>query len=528
MAASKSCSTLDHQNSRHGVDITGNSSQLSRYLNWYFQFKSVEFATVEDFHDFNRERGPTKFFLLLWFTICTVIFPAALYIAAVHVSRIVITNDIFSSSRFHSIAALKLSITVVCEFINVFISITLFICGYQLIAHYHGWPLINFPNCNHTFQSGFRLVCSLPSIAHDVFCRRVAPNLLSQPENSMSLSVSFERTSIEQSMSISNHGCQRQVPGQRHPGKNSTRTASQRVEIAVLREFSSGNSVRIPASSNLSPARKQNMPSYFAIVPASPNSFSGDGNTSFSPAPLPQTIKTPSRQSTVKLLNSSIKTSKVFPTPSLSKGSISVVQKDIESGGDTIGSDEYSIGPKIGKWNLIIFVLVEVFILSLFVQQGIGLDCQSSIDNGSVSLLPSVLTGIHTCDSPPSYFILCYASMLLLVPYLMFVALQDISIGWVWLILTISYLSIFAMCIFMLDPAHFGQLILVTSLFLTFVVTMVIDTQVHKVQMFLTTRKLGGILEENERMALHNHAQEMRHMIANVAHDLKTVSFGYC
>lgn len=53
------------------------------------------------------------------------------------------------------------------------------------------------------------------------------------------------------------------------------------------------------------------------------------------------------------------------------------------------------------------------------------------------------------------------------------------------------------------------------------------DAQVHKVFFFLATRKLGGILEENERNAIHNHAQEMRHMIANVAHDLKTVSSAF-
>lgn len=40
---------------------------------------------------------------------------------------------------------------------------------------------------------------------------------------------------------------------------------------------------------------------------------------------------------------------------------------------------------------------------------------------------------------------------------------------------------------------------------------------------FITARQLKSALEENERIAATDRATEMRHMIANVAHDLKTV-----
>ncbi len=46
----------------------------------------------------------------------------------------------------------------------------------------------------------------------------------------------------------------------------------------------------------------------------------------------------------------------------------------------------------------------------------------------------------------------------------------------------------------------------------------------QRTQSFLNQRKFRQLLEENERNADANHAMEMRSMIGNVAHDLKTVS----
>lgn len=50
----------------------------------------------------------------------------------------------------------------------------------------------------------------------------------------------------------------------------------------------------------------------------------------------------------------------------------------------------------------------------------------------------------------------------------------------------------------------------------------VIDHLKLLLRAFLLNRKLKDTLAENERMAEQTHANEMRHMIANVAHDLKT------
>ena len=63
-------------------------------------------------------------------------------------------------------------------------------------------------------------------------------------------------------------------------------------------------------------------------------------------------------------------------------------------------------------------------------------------------------------------------------------------------------------------------------LLICFVTLTFLQGELHfqRTQSFLNQRKLQQLLEENERNADANHAMEMRHMIGNVAHDLKTVS----
>ncbi len=50
-----------------------------------------------------------------------------------------------------------------------------------------------------------------------------------------------------------------------------------------------------------------------------------------------------------------------------------------------------------------------------------------------------------------------------------------------------------------------------------------VELHFQRIKGFINKRKLRQLLEENERNADANHAMEMRHMIGNVAHDLKTV-----
>jgi hypothetical protein len=53
------------------------------------------------------------------------------------------------------------------------------------------------------------------------------------------------------------------------------------------------------------------------------------------------------------------------------------------------------------------------------------------------------------------------------------------------------------------------------------------DSQCHDFSLFFLYEQMKQTLAENERKADEIHANEMRHMIGNVAHDLKTVSFPY-
>ncbi len=62
-----------------------------------------------------------------------------------------------------------------------------------------------------------------------------------------------------------------------------------------------------------------------------------------------------------------------------------------------------------------------------------------------------------------------------------------------------------------------------------FIVIALLLGELHyqRVQSFLNQKKIQQLLEENERNADASHAMEMRHMISNVAHDLKTESFTF-
>ena len=53
------------------------------------------------------------------------------------------------------------------------------------------------------------------------------------------------------------------------------------------------------------------------------------------------------------------------------------------------------------------------------------------------------------------------------------------------------------------------------------------DNQRQNLSIFFLAEKLKFSLGENERLADETHASELRHMIANVAHDLKTVRIVY-
>ena len=67
-------------------------------------------------------------------------------------------------------------------------------------------------------------------------------------------------------------------------------------------------------------------------------------------------------------------------------------------------------------------------------------------------------------------------------------------------------------------------LLITIILYVVFSAIILYDNQRQNLALFFLGEKLKHSLAENERLADETHASELRHMIANVAHDLKTVS----
>lgn len=69
-----------------------------------------------------------------------------------------------------------------------------------------------------------------------------------------------------------------------------------------------------------------------------------------------------------------------------------------------------------------------------------------------------------------------------------------------------------------------GNYYYVASAYAIISIFVLLETMRHHVTLYYATVELKEALKENEAMQSKMHATEMRHMIANVAHDLKTVS----
>jgi cell division protein FtsW (lipid II flippase) len=123
----------------------------------------------------------------------------------------------------------------------------------------------------------------------------------------------------------------------------------------------------------------------------------------------------------------------------------------------------------------------------------------------------------------PKSFVVMHSFLLCFIPSFLFASMPDLSITVVWNVLLVT--TGFMVCVTMYLRAHdcfaiFALLLISSSL-------LIVDLQIHKVRMFLTAVQLHDSLTQNERNAAANHVEELRHMIGNVAHDLKTVSNDY-
>ena len=112
------------------------------------------------------------------------------------------------------------------------------------------------------------------------------------------------------------------------------------------------------------------------------------------------------------------------------------------------------------------------------------------------------------------------AVIMLVVPYFLTSNLPQTRLEVIWSLYSVIVLAFLAV---VLRTGNYENI----PLFVTWLLGCIFvcyDHHIRSIAVFLTTSKLKELLAENERLADEMHANEMRSMIANVAHDLKTVS----
>ncbi len=104
------------------------------------------------------------------------------------------------------------------------------------------------------------------------------------------------------------------------------------------------------------------------------------------------------------------------------------------------------------------------------------------------------------------------------------IMLSAIAKGAKWEFIVMSFVVNFCCLLFLMFYFNLAASSLASLLsFLPFCLVVMYETQRQNVALFLMTQSQQNLLEENERLADEVHANELRHMIGNVAHDLKTV-----
>jgi signal transduction histidine kinase len=109
---------------------------------------------------------------------------------------------------------------------------------------------------------------------------------------------------------------------------------------------------------------------------------------------------------------------------------------------------------------------------------------------------------------------------LMIIPIIFVVVIRETRmyltfLAWMIIIVSIAIAGSYQSCLSVIIPiAVFGIIGII----------IVADTYHHYILLFMSNRNLKETIDQNLRQAEQNKAIEMRHMIANVAHDLKTVS----
>lgn len=177
-------------------------------------------------------------------------------------------------------------------------------------------------------------------------------------------------------------------------------------------------------------------------------------------------------------------------------------------------------------------IMVQVFNICYTCRRAAGPICQYSHKGNSVNGDPlhpvfGTLMNYYYCgvtsgaeEEESSYMTLDCILLLFLGPITMAAVFSSLDIRMLWL------QSVSSMSLFVGIVCYKGLVPSVATLVLWMIGTvfLIVDLQVARVKTFLMFLHLNALIEENDRLATEFHSSEMRFLIANVAHDLKTVS----
>ncbi len=113
-----------------------------------------------------------------------------------------------------------------------------------------------------------------------------------------------------------------------------------------------------------------------------------------------------------------------------------------------------------------------------------------------------------------------HALYMFIIPILFFLQISCVSMYVVWFNFFLSCFLYFLAC------AVTGHTLGIVAFVLWMLLGchIIVDSQIRNILLFITKAKLTIVLEEKDRNELENRVNEMRSLIGNVAHDLKTVS----
>ena len=203
--------------------------------------------------------------------------------------------------------------------------------------------------------------------------------------------------------------------------------------------------------------------------------------------------------------------SRVAPLPKFYASTPSALEEGVG-----MEEEERSHSDVIHETNLkaIFLILVQCLLLTcIFLSIQLSSCVKSNAWTGIIEIV---------CEFP-NFYVIAISFWLFCVPYFIFSTLHDISIIVIWGVYLITVICE----IVIIDMLEVHRVIPIIIAIIIWFVCVTMELQYHKLYIFFSHKKMTEKLEKQERNATIQNAQEMRHMIANVAHDLKTVSIYY-